>query len=160
MRSVLPAASTLERLALIVRAQARKAAYAGLSLAAAIAAALTAAQEAGLPLEIKIGNTKKSIERDENMNVNQSNNSLNAIEEKLIRQLDIADNDTLTLTAFAEAIGEDEAQVRAEMRGSGRSSKTVQDHFYERFDTPRPEGGKVRTYTLKAEGKRWLSSHR
>ena len=123
-------------------------------LAAAIAAAIEAARESGIPLEIKIGGVEATSVSDNPVNAERH---LNDIEAKLLAALGDAAESTLTLTQFAEHLGQDESKVRGALRGSGRSSKTVQDTYYERFDSVRPEGGKVRTYRLLPAGRAWLS---
>jgi hypothetical protein len=131
-------------------------------LASAIAAALIAAQKAGLPLDINVGPAAQPDSVSEKVPAPQHTKPevkrLTEMDEKLLRQLARAPDASLTLTDFAAAIGMDEDVARAAMRGAGRSALSVKDDLYERFDTPRSEGGKVRTYRLSAKGLEFIKT--
>lgn len=127
-------------------------------LAAALAAAITAAQKAGLPLDIRVGNPSHSHEVPGTQP--SAPKRLIEMDEKLLLELKRRGPDAqLTLTEFAASLGQDEGTVRGAMRGAGRSALSVKDELYERFDSPRQGGvGKVRTYRLTPAGCEFVKS--
>jgi hypothetical protein len=127
-------------------------------LATAVANVVVAAQKAGLPLEIKVGVSFEGETVSLSPLSLPNGQRLTEMDEKLLRQLALAPTESLTLTDFAAAIDMDENEARAAMRGAGRSALSVKDDLYERFDTPRSEGGKVRTYRLTIKGRDFVKA--
>jgi hypothetical protein len=127
-------------------------------LAAALAAAITAAQKAGLPLDIRVGQPSPSQQVAEAQQ--SSSKRLTEMDEKLLIELKRRGPDAyLTLTEFAASLGQDEVTVRGAMRGAGRSALSVKDELYERFDSSRQGGGgKVRTYRLTPAGREFVKA--
>lgn len=80
------------------------------------------------------------------------------VEADLITHLLDAPGEQLTLPEFAKLLGRPVDEIRGFLRGAGRTSHSVKDWLYTRFDTRTEDGPKVRTYRLTDAGRKVVLS--
>ncbi len=76
------------------------------------------------------------------------------VEAALVLALCDAPGEQLTLVQFAEIEGRTVEETRGLLRGAGRTSISVKDWLYTRFDTKTDDGRKIRTYRLTDAGRK------